>query len=523
MNRQRFRHAAPRDVAAPSAPALCAGFATVLVAACSGGNNSASQSSLPEAAQTTAVGAPSGAAVSATIGAAGGRLVSADGALTVEVPQGAFAQNQIVSIQPIGNEALGGVGPAYRITPEGLDTPQPMTLYFHYDDAELQGTAAVFLSAGFQDAAHHWHRYRSPQRDAAAHVVSVQTRHFSDWSLLAGVQLRPPAASVKVGESLPLQIMNCRVADPDEATDDDELLVPLIKRCEATPLESLSAGHWAVNGVDGGSAGFGTVVAGADKSIGEATYTAPGKLPSGNPVAVSVDVLDPADPTAATTIVSQVTVIDPKAACNGLGSVTAWDASFGLSYDYTGTNPPGTRMVSHQYAEVTSHLLRQSSSDGGASWVGRIDGVVSLDESTVTADTTPYTSTVKDVSGVPDNSASTPLEGSHVYLNVDLSQCRYNTGIVVYTQATQTDTPPGTGVDALRLLGSARSDWRPLGSTLPVAAERDFYAHSEDWAVDNDGDVYFPGGLAAGIFDDGYAAEGQAGTARVSWALTPGS
>jgi hypothetical protein len=46
-------------------------------------------------------------------------------------------------------------------------------------------------------------------------------------------------------------------------------------------------------------------------------------------------------------------------------------------------------------------------------------------------------------------------------------------------------------------------------------------AHSGQWGSANNGDAYFPGGLGDELYDRAYRAEGQAGTAHVSWSFAP--
>ena len=57
---------------------------------------------LPELTQlVTAAGTPIGNKVSKTIGAAGGSISSADGKVTVTIPQGVLSSNQTITIEPV--------------------------------------------------------------------------------------------------------------------------------------------------------------------------------------------------------------------------------------------------------------------------------------------------------------------------------------------------------------------------------------------------------------------------------------
>src|SRR5207237_2640407 len=93
----------------------------------------------------SAVGTPAGSPVTKVIGAAGGSLSAGDGGITVTIPPGALAGDVSIAIQPIGNTAAGGLGPAYRLTPPGQTFTQPVQVSFPYADADLNGTAPEAL------------------------------------------------------------------------------------------------------------------------------------------------------------------------------------------------------------------------------------------------------------------------------------------------------------------------------------------------------------------------------------------
>ncbi|WP_276955710.1 hypothetical protein [Allomeiothermus silvanus] len=228
----------------------------------------------------TAVGAPVGSPVSKVIGASGGTLSSADGRLTVEVPAGAFAKDEAVGIQEIENHAHGRVGKAYRLTPEGVKFAKPVTLTFPYTDADIAGTAPELLGVAYQDEKGFWRAYKKVELNRENKTVSVETDHFSDWSMLAGAQLRPPSAEVQTGGSVNLQVAIC-----EQVTSDDGL-TSLAYGCEPSQLISRFVKNWSVNGAPGGNASVGMVAAGEG---GAATYTAPAQVPSKNPVAVSAE------------------------------------------------------------------------------------------------------------------------------------------------------------------------------------------------------------------------------------------
>jgi hypothetical protein len=279
------------------------------------------------AATPTEIGTTLGEAISKVIGPTGGEL-SVAGAITVIVPAGAFADDKTVSIQEITNQAHGAKGRAFRILPEGLNTALPMTVRFAYSQETLRGTTIESLSVAYQDTARVWHAYSRPSVNANAMTLSVPTTHFSDWSLVSGIQIVPNTARVKVGRSLELKVMNCE-RDPVDGNGD--LSVPVfgeIIGCEAAPISAAATNHWAVNAIEGGSSTYGTIVPDADRWSGKATYNAPAVKPAQNVVAVSArhDLLD-----GPQTLVANITIDEERASCEAFKTIEEFNVE--LSFD----------------------------------------------------------------------------------------------------------------------------------------------------------------------------------------------
>ncbi len=241
---------------------------------------------LPPGPAATAVGAPTGNATSATIGPAGGTVSTPDGRITVTIPAGALTANTVIGIQPLTNMAHGKIGAAYRLTPEGQAFLQPVVLAFTYTDQDLAGSAVEVLGAAFQSADGLWAWAGSPTVDSTSKTVRVSTSHFSDWSAVKGLQIRPPSKTVLVNGTVSLQVAACYEPEYSEVVrlrygyecDLDTSLV-------ATG-ESIA---WSVNGVVGGGGITGTVT-GNGSGQATATYKAPAFKPSPNTVAVSAQV-----------------------------------------------------------------------------------------------------------------------------------------------------------------------------------------------------------------------------------------
>jgi hypothetical protein len=371
----------------------------------------------------TDIGLPMGAAVSTTIGAAGGELASADGAITVIVPAGAFATNRTVSIQEITNEAQGAQGRAFRITPEGLNTPIPMTVRLRYADADLLGTTLAYMSIAYQDANRIWRVYKTPTVDAVNRTISVQTTHFSDWSMVAGVQLLPHSATVQVGQSLELLVLHC---EQEEDESEDELVIPIVGyECAPSPLNSFSSSNWSVNGATGGGGQFGTIVANADRWSGKATYTAPTVKPTNNVVSVSAqhELLD-----GFQLLVANITIEDAPPSCAGLQTIQRFNAELSFdSFGFTATAIDHSHTGTHA-GRLMGTLQKLETGPTFGFWITYLTpltgGQVSINDS---YEYTPpsgdgYTGTING-SGAPHDNINLP---SFIGLKVNYATCTFD-------------------------------------------------------------------------------------------------
>ena len=271
-------------------------FILATLTGCGGGSGGGSDTLTPapgpaptpiSSATSTPVGTVNGTPTVATLGAAGATIGTADGKITLTVPAGALAANTLIGIQPITNTAHGGLGAGYRLTPDGQTFAQPVVLKFSYTDADLGGSDPAILGAAFQTAAGFWQWLGTPTIDSAAKTLSISTTHFTDFSMVQGYRLRPLSATLKVNQSLALQVVYC-YPPPVEPGDD---LTPLGLSCNTPAPQSglsplLFVNEWSVNGSVGGNGTVGTV----SGNGASATYNAPAKNPSPNTVAVSARV-----------------------------------------------------------------------------------------------------------------------------------------------------------------------------------------------------------------------------------------
>jgi hypothetical protein len=273
-------------------------IASVVVAGCTGGpppTPGGTGGTLPTP-RATDVGTPSGSPVEKTIGPAGGTLASADGLLTIDVPAGALAADTQLGIQPLTSTAPNGLGPGFRLTPAGTTLSSPVTLTFKPTTEQLAGTVLALTGIGYQDASGFWRWMRGVERDEANGLVSVATTHFSDWSFLAGVQLRPPSASVQTGETLTLTAVDCYTEEeqlaPLPPRPGEEPLAPLPPRFDCAwdtehALRPFAISNWSVNAVKGGNPTVGTIIVAPGRA---GRFTAPQSTPNPATVTVSVDV-----------------------------------------------------------------------------------------------------------------------------------------------------------------------------------------------------------------------------------------
>jgi hypothetical protein len=131
----------------------------------------------------TGGGAPTGATAGGTIGSAGGTVQSPDGRFMLLIPAGAVATDVPFTVQPVTNTAIGGVGGAFRLRPEGLTLSKPVTLVLSGPPTYQPGADIEGLGVSYQDATGFWYPVKGVIRDAVRNTLTVTTDHFSDWGV----------------------------------------------------------------------------------------------------------------------------------------------------------------------------------------------------------------------------------------------------------------------------------------------------------------------------------------------------
>jgi hypothetical protein len=232
----------------------------------------------------TAVGTQSSAPATAVIGPNGGTVTSADQRLTITIPAGALSANTTIGIGSITNTAPGGMGTAFRLTPNGQTFAAPVTLT--YKPAGELDTDPTQVGLAFQTAAGSWQIVPGIVPDTTAGTFTSTTTHFTDYSYFAFLQLTGPS-KLFVAQSGDLHVVESDpVPDPQNPQGDKYIAA------NPHPYSGSGTPAWAVNGMSSSEinsdAPWGYV---ATTNGLDATYTAPKHLPSTkNPVAVSATI-----------------------------------------------------------------------------------------------------------------------------------------------------------------------------------------------------------------------------------------
>ena len=264
---------------------LSLALAALAAAGCSDGKGPTDTEEAELLPDPTPKGTSTGPAVTKTIGPEGGSLTSADGGLTLTVPAGAVSAPTEFGIQPITNQSPGGVGQAYRLTPEGQALAKPVQLSFGISDEELAGASPEGLGLDYQDEDGGWWAVLSttlagansaasllPRRpDGSAGEnwkVIVITKRLRDWTKGWQWRLDADPVTVKVGKSSFLEVIRCVKEEVAKVREIEDELVVLPKA--GTCSRSTQSWTWSVNGP-------GQVTASLP---GTAVYRAPASVPS---------------------------------------------------------------------------------------------------------------------------------------------------------------------------------------------------------------------------------------------------
>ena len=487
--------------------AVAATAAAFVITACGGGGSGPGEAAIPEA---TAVGAPIAAATHAVIGSAGGTLHSADGSVSVEVPAGAFARDETLTLQEISHQNHGAPGRAWRLGPATLAPALPLTLRVHYGDADVQGTDAGELRLAYQDAQRRWIVPAAPVLDAASRTLTLSTRRLGDWSRFAKLSLTPGAATVKVGQPLALKVVRCEVVGFEAGAEGSD--PQLVKDCQADPLVKTNGPR--VNGMAGGSATVGTAVW-PDPQRAEYLYTAPATVPSPRTVAFSVETLLSASPgsPANTFLVSNITIEDGDG-CAWAQQVDAFEYDLRVAAFAVRAAAGNARYEGTGKLEATGRLQRISapglpvvvfSSFGqGANGLVNVHGTLQVDDPDQ-----PYTQTYA-ASGAPSGLGA-QLPPALLVLSIDARTCSYAFAGGAMTHGS-VQGGPGASSDAVLTPGELHFKNMPLptGTARVIAVD----ALEAPFQLDTESNGFAPWSSLLPL-------PFEPGSTLVSWRLSP--
>lgn len=212
------------------------------------------------------VGQPKGENATAIVGINGGTVYSEDGLLSIEVPSGALTEDTELGIQPLQPTAVSSVGTSYRLTPHGKQFKKKVTIRFNYWKYKEQLSSVYAPEIAFQQEDGQWTCPGGVINDTEQKVISVQTDHFSDWGLVASMELSPVIKTIGLSQSVSLKAL--RYVFPLKG---DDWIVPLASPLAGTgepmKIEENYIVKWQLNGP-------GTLIG----KGAEATYTAPASI-----------------------------------------------------------------------------------------------------------------------------------------------------------------------------------------------------------------------------------------------------
>lgn len=228
--------------------------------------------------EVTPKGTALGDAESFSIGPDGGVIAFGDGVIEVNIPAGALATSTTIQVESVENTCSAGIGSSFRFTPHDLEFAKPVTVTFNYENIPVSLDDGLAIAYQKDDGIWYWPGNHT--RDKNQKTVSVQTTHFSDWTLFESMHLAPGRANVDPNEELGLMALRYL---PEN--DISKLLTPLVQTSdpvslgEAVHLEQKYIKEWTLIG-DGILTPSGST----------ATYLAPANIPDDNPVTVSLEI-----------------------------------------------------------------------------------------------------------------------------------------------------------------------------------------------------------------------------------------
>ncbi|HEV7331532.1 MAG TPA: hypothetical protein VGN63_10880 [Flavisolibacter sp.] len=167
------------------------------------------------------VGQPIDDAYTEFIGVEGGTVKSPDGQVAITIPEGALSEETEIGIQTLTNTTPGGIGFGYRLTPHGTAFKKKVSVTFSYKNVAGRISSSKALEIAYQNEKGVWTSVGKAQKDPVKKTITIQTDHFSDWALVASMELSPVVKTLSLNETVTLKALRY-IHEMD-----DDLLVPL--------------------------------------------------------------------------------------------------------------------------------------------------------------------------------------------------------------------------------------------------------------------------------------------------------
>lgn len=167
------------------------------------------------------VGATDGPAVSKKIGPAGGVLSSSDGLMHINIPAGALEQEMTIAVQPILQTNIAGIGVSYRLSPHNITFKKAVSLTYDWSSISDKVGLPETLGFAYQQEDGVWKYVGASQVNPEEGMLTFETTHFSDWSLMNRLSLSPLEVTLEPGQK---QTVSALIYTP---TKWDDLLTPL--------------------------------------------------------------------------------------------------------------------------------------------------------------------------------------------------------------------------------------------------------------------------------------------------------
>lgn len=219
------------------------------------------------------------------IGPEGGKIISADGAVELIFPAGALATTTLITIQPTVNLAYNASGKSYRFGPSGMQFKKPVRLLFHYTDEENAVCPADAMAFASQDDNGKWTYFDYDDVDTIAKTITGSIHHFSGYSKMNKIMLRPHKTMLGVDTKTYIEVMDTsRIEQEGNYSGDFEYA----KVRKSDIIECYANGKKDGNEYFGKISSSSFTVLGRDTNMVTIDYIAPHYMPAQNPVIIEV-------------------------------------------------------------------------------------------------------------------------------------------------------------------------------------------------------------------------------------------